>query len=499
MRYNTSDTHIRPGRGNRKVIQKPATGNQVELTVTATAEEVNKALDNAQRYFAMNMNIYPQRDKTTAQVVEEATGIKDLDSVVENDAVQLLMPYALDKRGIVPAYPPEPLPNMQLKRNKEFSFRMFVLPKPDYELTSYDVPELTVPKFKANLGNAIDRQLEEMAEQNCTYEDCEGEGPIAADSIFKMGLKMFENGVEDERLSTDGRTYIMGQGYLPEDFEKHIIGMKVGETRKFTCDMPDWDHEKNEPTTTPAECEATVVCMQKKVIPAITDEWVKNNIPMAFSLENLKETMEIQMSQAQRAQYDQYVKQRVVESLSNRFKGKIDDAVYESASQNLISQLRQSVAQQNITWEDFVKENGGEQQMQMMLMMQTRSTLVSGYILDAFFRHEGLVVEDRDIREACCQFNDQQPDLVRREFEETGRGFALREMAERVRAQRWLVEHAKITYVDPDAPATPAAEAPAAAAAEASAAVEDAPAVEAPVAEAPAEAAASAEEAPAAE
>ena len=431
-----------------KVIQKPASGSQVELTVTATPEEVNRALDNAQRYFAMNMQIYPQQGKSTAEVVQEATGIKDLDSVVENDALQLLVPYALDKRNIIPAYPPEPLPGMQLKRGKEYSFRMYVLPKPDYELTSYDVPEVTVPKFKAELGNAVDRQLEEMAEQNCTYEDCEGEGPVANGDAFKLGLKIKTNGEEDNRLSTDGRTYILGMGYLPESFDQNIIGMKVGETKTFTCDFPDWDPEKNEPTTTPTECTATIVSMQKKVIPAITDEWVKNNIPMAFSVANLRETMEIEMSRAQRQQYDQYVQQRVVESLTNRFKGKIDDAVYESASKNMVNQLRDQVAQQNMTWEQFVQENGGEQQMQMMLMMQVRQTLVSGYVLDSFFRHEGLVVEDRDIRAACSQFNPQQPDMVRKEFESTGRGFALREMAERMRAQRWLMEHAKITYFD---------------------------------------------------
>ena len=81
-----------------KVIQKPATGNQVELTVTATAEEVNRALDDAQRYFAISMNIYPQQGKTTAQVVEEATGIKNLDAVVENDAAELAAHDAMAAR-----------------------------------------------------------------------------------------------------------------------------------------------------------------------------------------------------------------------------------------------------------------------------------------------------------------------------------------------------------------------------------------------------------------
>ena len=437
-----------------KVIQKPATGNQVELTVTATAEEVNKALDQAQAYFAMSMGLYPEKGKTAAEIVEKATGIKDLDAVVENDAIELLVPYALDKRNLVPAFPPEPVNTMQLKRGKEYSFRMYVLPKPDYELTSYDPPELTVPAFHAEFGDAIDRQIEEIAEQNATFEDCEGEGPVGPSDVCRMALKLYDaDGKLDERISTDGRTFIMGQGFMPEAFEKQVMGMKAGETRKFTADMPDWDDKKNQPTTTPMDCEVTILSMQKKVIPAITDEWVKNNMPMVFGVENLRQTLQIQMAQAQRAQYNEYVKQRVVESLSSRFQGRIDDSVYEASSKSMVAQIRASLAQQNMTWEDFIKENGGEQQFQMMLMMQVRSSLVSGYVLDAFFRHEKLVVEDCDIREACSQFNPQQPDMVRKEFESTGRGFALREMAERCRAQRWLIENAKITYFDKDAPA----------------------------------------------
>ncbi len=462
-----------------KVIEKPATGTQVELNVTATPEEVNRALDNAARYFAMNMNIMPQQGKTVAQIVEEATGIKDLDSVVANDAAEMLVPFALDKRNLIPAYPPKPMQTMQLKRGKEYSFRMFVQPKPAYELTSYDVPEVTVPQFRAEFGDAVQRQLDELAEQYCTYEECEGEGPVEAGSIFKLGVQVTVDGVKDEQISTEGRTYIMGMGFMPEDFEAELMGMKAGETKTFTFGMPDWDKEKNQPKTTPAQAEATIVSMERKVIPAITDEWVKKTVPMALSVEALKESIEIQMSQAQRAQYDEYVTQMVVSSLTTRFSGKIEDAVYEAASENMISQMRQAVQQQNMTWEQFVQENGGEQQMQMMLMMQVRSSLVTGYVLDAFFRHEKLTVEDRDIMEACRQINPQQPAMVRDEFEATGRGFALREMAERMAAQRWLVANAKITRVDPSAPAAaeaPAAEAPA-----------EAPAEEAPAAEEAAE------------
>ena len=107
---------------------------------------------------------------------------------------------------------------------------------------------------------------------------------------------------------------------------------------------------------------------------------------------------------------------------------------------NLMSNLRMQLQQQNMTYEQFIEQQGGEQQFNMMMMMQTREMLVQGYALDALFRHEKMVLTDEDIEAACRSMSPQQnPKQVRNQMEQTGRGFALREAAERLKANRWLV------------------------------------------------------------
>ena len=104
--------------------------------------------------------------------------------------------------------------------------------------------------------------------------------------------------------------------------------------------------------------------------------------------------------------------------------------------------------QQGISLDQFIQQNGGQQQFGMMLMVQTRMVLVNGYSLDAVFRHEKLTLTDEDIMEACALINPQNPQLARQQMEDMGNAFALREMAERRKATKWVVEHAKITYED---------------------------------------------------
>ena len=139
----------------------------------------------------------------------------------------------------------------------------------------------------------------------------------------------------------------------------------------------------------------------------------------------------------------------VITTGSEVFKGRIEDPVYEAMQQTLVSNLRGQLQQQGIPFEQFVQSQGGEQQFGMIMMMQTREMLVQGYALDALFRHEKMTLTDEDIDAACRSMNPQNPDAVKREMQENGRGFALREAAERMKANQWLLDHAIVNVEQP--------------------------------------------------
>lgn len=93
-----------------------------------------------------------------------------------------------------------------------------------------------------------------------------------------------------------------------------------------------------------------------------------------------------------------------------------------------------------------MSQNGGEQQINMMLMLQTREMVVQGYALDAVFRHENLGLSEDDIDEACHMMApNANPKQVRQQIESEGKNFVLRESAERLKANKWVADHAKVT------------------------------------------------------
>lgn len=433
-----------------KITQKKTDDGKILVSAVASTEEVTKALNAAHIGFANQMGLRPEQGKTVAQVAEERMGIRDLDSVVASQAADELMPFAVDKTGVLPAFPPTIDPKSTLKRGQTFQFEVTVTPKPDYELSSYDLPTVTIPPLKIDPAE-VDEQLRQMAENYAEYV-ADDPHPVKKGDSCKIAMKAFrENGEEVTPLSTEGRTYVTGQGYMPEGFDGNIVGMDVGETKEFSFDAPDIDADGNQ-VTSEFTTTVTVLEIQKRVAPVIDDEWVSKFMPFYKSYEDMRRSIEESITRQRTAEYEDAKLQAVAAEMATRFQGSIPDEVYQAMMRSMITNMRNNLAQQGTSLEKFIEEQGGEQQFNMLMMLQVRQMLTQSYALDAVFRHEGLVVTDEDLTESCKAIASGDPKMIRKQLEESGRNFVLREAAERLRANKWLAEHATFIEKDFEAP-----------------------------------------------
>lgn len=429
-----------------KVTEKKLDDGRIQLEAVATPEEVDQALNAAAYGFAQQMNLHPVQGKTIEQIVEDQLGIKDLASIVEPQTTEMLVPFAIDKKNIIPSYPPKATAKSPLKRGQSFTFSLTVSPRPDYELSSYDPVSIMVAPFEIDPAE-VENEIARMADQFAEFVT-DDPHPVQSGDHCMLAIEATKDGEPMQGLTTDGRTYTAGAGLMPDGFDENVIGMDVGETKSFTFTGPGLDDKGNQIDET-IECTVTVKEIQKRVIPAITDEWVKKNMPLYRDADALRGSIKDRIEKGRMNEYENYKRQVAASELAKRFSGRIADEVYEAMQQTMLMNMRSELQQQGMTFEQFVEQNGGEQQFNMMLMMQIRETLVQGYALDALFRHEGLVVTDEDLEDACRLMNPQNPQMARQQMESSGRGFALREIAERMKANKWLLDHAEVTIAEP--------------------------------------------------
>ena len=281
-----------------KVTQKKIDGGKLLLDCVASEEDVSKAFYTASVEFASQMGLRPQKDITVEQACREQLGITDLDSMVQGRALELIAPMALDKKDIIPLFPPTPMGTTEFKRGKKFSFTMTVTPKPNYELSSYDPVEFTYPAFKPDLSG-VDDQIAKIAEQYAGYGTAPEQHEVRKGDTCLVAIDASVDGVPLNGLNTTGRPYTTGEGYMPPQFDEQVIGMKPGEVKTFTFEAPDWDADKGEFTQV-VDCTVSVKELQEKQVPEINDEWVKTYMPMYRNLEDFRHSLEEQFTAAAR-------------------------------------------------------------------------------------------------------------------------------------------------------------------------------------------------------
>ena len=422
-----------------KVTEKKLEDGRIQLEALASTAEVAQAFGAAHYAFCGRMGVRVQPGQTPQQAAEEQIGVKDLDTVAQQLAVDYLVPFAVDKRNLCPAFPPKAAFVKPIKRGETFEFTLNVTPKPDYELESYDPVSVTVPAFTFD-ESQVDQELANLAESFATYEKCDAH-PIGEGDAALLAIEASQGGKRLDNLCTDGRTYIMGMQLMPEEFESQLVGMTEGDVKDIEFTVPDMPEDAKDPF----KCTVTVKELQHKVVPEVNDEFVAKNMPMLRDAAALRGSLAERMRAQAANEYNEMKLSAVAEELGRRFKGKIADEVYEAMRQTLVDNIRLSLTQQGVQFDQFVQSQGGEQQFNMGVMIQARQMLVAGYALDAVFRHEKMEITDDDIMASCRAMNPSDPAAARRQMEENGQGFVLRETAERLKANRFVLEHANVT------------------------------------------------------
>lgn len=298
-----------------KVQKGERRGDVVVLRATATAGEVESAFNRAEETFSEQMNLKPEDGKTIAEAAFEQLSIANLETVVAPQVLEALVPFAVQQTSIMPAFPPRPIAASTPMRGKAFSFDIELTPKRNYELSSYEPVEFTIEPYRED-SEEVERQLERMVAGSAQYRALNPR-PVEKDDICLLRVEATINGSISRGLTTEGRPYHMGKGNLPEEFDRNILGMEVGQSKSFEFSGPSID-EKGEPTVDTVSCTVTVLEIQELVQEELSDEWVTRYLPMYKDLADLRSSVSRAVNHRNLVEYENC---NAVQSNSDNFYG----------------------------------------------------------------------------------------------------------------------------------------------------------------------------------
>jgi len=430
--------------------------NRAKLTVTIDEKVVTDRVKKQYKEFANNYN-FPgfRKGKAPRPVIDGLLG-KDAAAAMVTDAlVNETYPLAIDESGLYPVGEPKfDEEAMGLVKDKQaFTYTVEIGVKPTPELESYDAVAIEMPP-EGVPAEQIDEEIDALLEHYFEIVPAPANTKVKDDKFVDIKISATDDKGEDiPSITNDELQYGMGSGVLPEAFEAELIGLKKGDTKQFTIDIP------SEPTamtsslmgkTSTITFDVEVLGVKKKKLPELTDEWVQSKIGVD-SIDDLRKELEDEFKSQQESIFPRLKESRALTALAERLKDEVPENVVEEAEATLLQDFFNQLQRQGATLDQYLQQQGiTSAQFRDDVKQQAADMAKQDLALDAYAAHAGIEVTEEDIRAEFENSGVADPDALMQQWRENGQMHVVRQGILRQKAAEQVVENATVTEQKPE-------------------------------------------------
>lgn len=286
----------------------------------------------------------------------------------------------------------------------------------------------------------IDATLENVQKQLSTFEDLPPETAAVVGQTVVIDYEGSEAGSPVPEASDKDATFELGSGVLTPEFEKNIVGMKVGDSKNFSVKFPS--SETPETATRVSgktiDFSVTVRGLKNRILPAIDDEMAKKigpfeNLGVLRSRieEDLKKTKE---NQNRRDLQDQAVRWLLENNNVDVPQSLINMQMEQLAIDSGMQLSQMGLGEKEI--EERLKSWGPD------MMDRAKKQVQTSMLLGAIARKENIQAGEPEVREEIARMalrERKSPQEVFDTLKEKGHLTALVRQITELKALDWLV------------------------------------------------------------
>ncbi len=189
---------------------------------------------------------------------------------VAHDLIPRAVDNALRERGVEPVDTPD-IKNVLVEEGQPLKFTADFETVPAFDPGDYGSLNLKKPSA-AVTDDAVAETLERLRQRAARYEPVEGRPVEAGDTVVVDLVREAPGEAADrhENVSIE-----IGASANPPGFDEHLIGLAVGDEKRFPVDYPA-DHSVKELAGTVVHYAVTVKGIKTRVVPALDDELAKD-------------------------------------------------------------------------------------------------------------------------------------------------------------------------------------------------------------------------------
>lgn len=370
--------------------------NMAKLTITVSAEEVEKALQAA--YLKQRSKIsLPgfRKGKVPRQMIEKMYGPEVFYDEAANNMIPDAYAKAYDESELDIVSQPK-IEVVQMEKGKPFIFTAEVATKP--EVTLGDYKGLKVDKVSTRVTQKeVDEEIEKERERNARTIEVTDRAVQDKDEVT-LDFEGFVDGVAFEGGKGEDYPLTIGSGSFIPGFEEQLIGAEIDKEVEVNVTFPK-EYHSEELAGKDATFKCTVHTIKAKELPELDDEFAS-------------EVSECETMDAYRAEVKKNIKERKERTGKEKKENQAVDQAIENAQMDIPEamiefQVRQMaddfarrIQQQGLTVEQYFQFTGmTAEKMLEEMRPQAEKSIKTRLVLEAIVKAENIEVSDERVEE----------------------------------------------------------------------------------------------------
>ena len=378
--------------------------NMAKLTITVSAEEVEKALQAA--YLKQRSKIsLPgfRKGKVPRQMIEKMYGPEVFYDEAANHMISEAYGKAYDECELEIASQPT-IDVVQLEKGKDFIFTAEVAVKPEVKLGEYK--GLKVDKVSTRvMQKEVDEEIEKERERNARTVEVTDRAVLDKD-IVTLDFEGFVDGVAFEGGKGENYPLTIGSGAFIPGFEEQLIGAEIDKETEVKVTFPE-EYQAKELAGKEAVFKCTVHEIKAKELPELDDEFASEVSEEAETLEDYKAEVKAKIKERKENEGKEKKENQAVEQAVANAEIDLPAPMVDLQAKQMADDFARRIMQQGMSVEQYFQFTGlNEEKMMEELKPQAEKRIRTRLVLEAIVAAENIEVSDERLDEELQKMAD---------------------------------------------------------------------------------------------
>ena len=378
-------------------------GNIAKLTIEASAEDFEKAVDKAYQKNKNKLSVPGfRKGKVPRKMIEKMYG----NTVFYEEAANILIPSAyakaIDECTEEVVSQPK-IEVVQIEAGKPFIITAEVALKPEVTLGAYksvEIEKADTTVTEEEIDEAVNRERESNA-RTISVED----RAVQDGDMVVLDFEGFMDGAAFEGGKGENYSLTIGSGTFIPGFEEQLIGAEIDKEITVNVTFPE-DYHAEELKGKNAEFKCTIKEIKEKELPELDDEFA-SDVSEFDTMEEYREDLKKQLTKQKEETAEEEKGDKVVEAIIASSQMDIPEAMIETQQRQMAEDFARRIQMQGLSFEQYLQFTGLTRADFMEQMKpQTLKRIQSRLVLCAIAKAENIDATEEEYQEEIQKMAD---------------------------------------------------------------------------------------------